>query len=56
VDNIHKVDKEKVEEESKLASVEVQIVDDEEDVEEEPAKVPPLNKRGLRRQLQLKRV
>jgi hypothetical protein len=41
VENIDKVDKEKVEEESKLALVEVQVVDDTEDVEEEPAKVPP---------------
>jgi hypothetical protein len=41
VEFIDKVDKEKVEEESKLALVEVQVVDDTEDVEEEPAKVPP---------------
>jgi hypothetical protein len=41
VENIDKVDKEKVEEESKLALVEVQVVDNTEDVEEEPAKVPP---------------
>jgi hypothetical protein len=40
VENINKVDKEKVEEESKLALVEVQVVDDTEDVEEEPSKVP----------------
>jgi hypothetical protein len=41
VENIDKVDKEKVEEESKLALVEVQVVDDTENVEDEPAKVPP---------------
>jgi hypothetical protein len=40
VENVNKVDKEKVEEESKIALVEVQVVDDTEDVEEEPAKVP----------------
>jgi hypothetical protein len=39
--NNDKVDKEKVEEESKLALVEVQVVNDMEDVEEEPLKVPP---------------
>jgi hypothetical protein len=41
VENIDKVEKEKVEEESKLALVEVQVVDDTEDVEDEPVKVPP---------------
>jgi hypothetical protein len=41
VENINKVDKEKVEDESKLALVEVQVVDDKEGVEEEPTKVPP---------------
>jgi hypothetical protein len=41
VENIDIVDKEKVEEESNLALVEVQVVDNTDDVEEEPAKVPP---------------
>jgi actin-related protein len=41
VENVDKVDKEKVEEESNIALVEVQFVDDTEDVEEEPAKAPP---------------
>jgi hypothetical protein len=41
VENIDKVDKEKVEEESKLALVYVQVVDDTADVEEEQVKVIP---------------
>jgi hypothetical protein len=41
VESVDKVDKEKVKEESKLALVEVQVVDDIKDAEEEPAKVTP---------------